>query len=67
MQCPGQGPFLLTTLWRGGSVGGKGPFDVSSPLFLQGSGGGGWALIRPEALRMHLPIFQLSEVGCLPK
>lgn len=25
MQGPGQEPFLLTTLWRGGSVGGKGP------------------------------------------
>ena len=43
MQCPGQDPFLLPTLWRGGSLGGMGPFAVSSPLFLQGSSGGGCA------------------------
>ena len=69
MQCPGQDPFLLMTLWRGGSLGGKGPFAVSSPLFLQGSRGEAVlrALIGPEALGMHLPISQQPELGCFQK
>ena len=43
MLCPDPDPFFLTTLWRGGSVIGNGPFADSSSPFPAGEERGGCA------------------------